>query len=132
MKWTYACPHCDAVLNPADAIILRGEYCEMCILIGFRPEPGNYNLFLPPGVEIHPGERWSFFCPVCGKTMTAESDDKLCSLSVQTHETWRTVLFSRIAGEQATFVVSATRLEEQHGPDADGYLEHLAQSNFMF
>ena len=132
MNWTYACPKCDVVLNPGDGIMVRAECGGMRILMGLHPDPGNYDLFLPPGVEIRPGERWSFFCPVCGDSLDVEGDDKLCSLTQRTGETSRTVLFSRIAGDHATFVVSSSGVEEQHGPDADLYLPHLAESNFMF
>ena len=118
MSWSYSCPHCGGMLNPHETIIL----------IGFHPEPGNYVVYLPPGVEAEMGSRWSFFCPVCHGDLASNLADNLCAVDLHTSDESHRVFFSCIAGDQATFVVSADGLKERHGTHADRYepcLPHL-------
>lgn len=119
MRWSYSCPHCGAGLNPDETIILVGEHGETRMMVGFHPQPGNYRAHLPPGVEVEHGSTWSFFCPVCRASLVTEVSESLCALDMHTEGTRHRVYFSRIAGEQATFVVSAEALVERHGSDAE-------------
>ena len=128
MSWRYSCPRCEASLNPKDYIILVGGPSggERRCLVGFHPQPGNYELHLPPGTELEEGQRWDFSCPVCHGDLTAADDDKLCALDMLDAEGQRRqVLFSRIAGDKATFVVADRRIEHQFGEGAREYALHL-------
>ncbi len=71
MRWTYACPHCEAMLNPDETVVLIGECGPHRILIGFHPEPGNYRAFFPPEFELQEGSMWDFSCPVCDRSLVA-------------------------------------------------------------
>ena len=73
MSWSYACPWCGAMLNPDKTIILTAAQGDRRVLIGFHPEPGNYELFLPPDVTIEEGDHWDFFCPVCRENLVTGS-----------------------------------------------------------
>ena len=119
MRWTYSCPHCQAMLNPDETVVLIGECGPHRILIGFHPEPGNYRAYLPPDMELQQGSRWSFFCPVCQRSMETEAAEGLCALDGMYQAQKHRVYFSPIAGEQATFVVTAEGLIESFGRDSD-------------
>lgn len=117
MRWVYACPQCDAMLNPDETVVLIGECGPHRVLMGFHPEPGNYRVYLPPGVELEEGSLWSFFCPVCSQSLMMEFAPNLCALDLATQGVRHRLFFSRTAGEQATFVITAEGIEH-HGEDA--------------
>ena len=131
MRWTYSCPHCRSLLNPGERVVLRAQRDEHRFLVGFHPQPGNYEVELPPGEEMAAGSRWDFFCPVCDESLVSELSDDLCALDVHASgETYR-VYFPRIAGEEATFVVTAEGLLKDYGIHNDRYVEHLVHSKYM-
>ena len=115
MKWTYSCPHCESMLNPDETIILIGDRKSGRLMVGFHPEPGNYRAYVPPGFQIEEDVEWMFFCPVCGASLEAEIAPQLCALDMVSNGARHRVYFSRTAGEEATFVISAEGIE-RHGP----------------
>jgi hypothetical protein len=119
MRWSYSCPHCQAGLNPDETVILVGEHGAIRTLVGFDPKPGSYRAYLPPGVEAEAGSTWDFNCPVCQRSLVTEVSDRLCALDMTTGGVRHRLYFSRVAGDQATFVVSAEGLIERHGRDAE-------------
>jgi len=131
MNWTYSCPHCAATLNPDDNIVLRAELEGHRILVGFHPQPGNYVVQLPEGESMEPGSRWEFSCPVCDTNLVSELSDELCAIDLCLHDERHRVYFSRIAGEEATFVVSAEGLLTDHGVHTDRYLERLVHKKYL-
>jgi hypothetical protein len=131
MHWTYTCPHCDASLNPESSVVLRAECEGQRILVGLHPQPGNYEVDLPPGKAMPPGTRWDFSCPVCDASLVSELSEELCALDMCSHGERHRVYFSRVAGEEATFVVSAEGMLTDHGIHTDQYLEHLVHLKYM-
>jgi hypothetical protein len=117
MRWIYACPQCDAMLNPDETVVLIGECGPHRVLMGFHPEPGNYRVYLQPGFELAEGSLWEFFCPVCSQSLMMEYAPGLCALDVATQGVRHRLFFSRIAGEHATFVITAEGIDN-HGSDA--------------
>ncbi len=118
MRWSYACPHCEAMLNPDETIVLVGECGPNRILMGFHPEPGNYHCFVPPGFTLQEGSQWDLFCPVCTKSLVTAEAPELCVLVMKTQGAHHRLFFSRTAGEHATFVITAEGISK-HGQDAD-------------
>lgn len=131
MSWTYSCPKCEANLNPDQTIILTAAHGERKILIGFHPQPGNYQIHLPPGVTVEEGSRWDFFCPVCQQSLVSDQSEDLCALQMLEEGSQHQVLFSRIAGEKVTFVVADRRVEAQYGAHADHYIRHLVHLKYV-
>jgi hypothetical protein len=131
MHWTYTCPHCDEVLNPEHDIIVRAEHGERRFLIGLHPQPGNYEVDLPPDETLPEGTTWTLSCPVCDSSLTSELSDELCAIDMSCHGERHRVYFSRIAGEEATFVVGAEGLLDDHGIHTDRYVEHLVHRKYM-
>ncbi|MFN2166117.1 MAG: hypothetical protein ACK2U9_07620, partial [Anaerolineae bacterium] len=101
---------CKALLNPDDKIVLRAESEDRKLLVGFHPQPGNYEVELPPGEEMAAGTRWDFVCPWCDRSLVSELSDALCALDVHAGGDTHRVFFSRIVGEQATFVVGGIHI----------------------
>ncbi|HSN54213.1 MAG TPA: hypothetical protein VLT32_06055 [Candidatus Sulfomarinibacteraceae bacterium] len=128
MSWVYSCPHCGSVLNPDETIILIGVREDVRVMVGLRPEPGDYRVSVPPGFAIEPGSVWGFQCPLCRDSLISELSDELCCLDMIARGVRHRVYFSRTAGEHATFVLSAEGLE-QYGEHADRHsleiLEHV-------
>jgi hypothetical protein len=131
MRWTYSCPHCEAILNPDDTITLLAISENRRLLVGFHPQPGNYEVYLPPGEEIEPGSRWELFCPVCNESLVTDLSEDLCGLDLHTGGDTHRIYFSRIVGEQATFTVTAEGLLKDYGIHTDRYLEHLIHLKYM-
>ena len=117
MRWTYACPHCQAMLNPDETVVLIGECGPHRILIGFHAEPGNYRAYLPPEFKLQEGSMWDFSCPVCNRSLIAEIAPELCALDMNVQGVRHRLYFSRTAGEHATFVITAEGVKS-HGRDA--------------
>ena len=131
MHWTYSCPHCESLLNPEERVVLRAEREGHRFLAGFHPQPGNYEVELPPGEEMPKGTLWEFFCPVCEKSLVSDLSDDLCALDVHSAGETHRVYFSRIAGEEATFVVSAEGLLKDFGIHTDKYVEHMVHNKYL-
>jgi hypothetical protein len=122
MEWTFYCPKCGAAVNPGGIVTLVASRGSVTIMLGFNPEPGNYDLYLPPGIALPPGTEWSFSCPVCRADLTCADHLKLCELVLAVGNERRRLLFSRIAGERATYVLrNGDDGIERHGDHSDRY-----------
>ena len=119
MRWSYSCPHCGSGLNPDETIVLVAEHGGTRALLGFHPEPGNYQAYVPPGIEVTPGTRWTFYCPVCQTSLVTDVSEGLCAIDGPYEGPKHRVYFSPVAGELATFVVSAEGIVERHGRDIE-------------
>jgi hypothetical protein len=122
MEWRFYCPKCGAAVNPGGIITLIASRGSIVFLIGFNPEPGNYDVYLPFGFALPPGTEWSFACPVCRADLRNADHDKLCDLVLMVGNERRRLLFSRIAGERATYVLRGESDKiEALGDHADRY-----------
>jgi hypothetical protein len=119
------------MLNPDETIILLAEFDDRRLLAGFHPQPGNYEMYLPADFEMPKHQRWTFSCPVCRQELVTELSDDLCALDVHTEGHTHRIYFSRIAGERATFTVTAEGLLEDYGVHTDRYLEKLVHEKYM-
>ncbi len=131
MSWSYACPSCRATLNPREDVILVAARGETKVLLQFHPRPGDYELHKPDDLEFTPGEAWSFFCPVCHGSLATEEGSDFCRLLLRDKGKSRDLLFSRIAGTRATFVLSEGKVEEQHGPQAEEAMAWLTRQKWL-
>jgi hypothetical protein len=106
------------MLNPDETVVLIGECGPHRILIGFHPEPGNYRAYFPPEFELQEGSTWDFSCPVCDRGLVSEAAPDLCALDMASQGVRHRLYFSRTAGDQATFLITAEGITS-HGRDAD-------------
>jgi hypothetical protein len=130
VKWIYACPACAAMLNPAESIVLVGVQDDRQMLMAFSPEPGNYELHVPPHTTINPGTLWDFQCPVCRASLVTPENENLCSLDLLEGSARRRVFFSRVAGEHATVVI-ADKQVMGYGEHAPSYVSYFMQKKFL-
>ncbi len=126
MNWTYRCPHCKALLNPDENIILVGEHQGRRVLTGFHPRPGNYKIFFPPEVQLEDGQTWNFFCPVCQVDLKDKHNEEMCAIELEEELETSRVLFSRKSGQKATFILSDRVVLERHGQDSDEIFFNLS------
>lgn len=131
MPWSYCCSECKARLNPDRIIVLVAHHEEQRMLVGFHPDPGNYEIFVPPGTAVEKGSVWEFSCPVCRANLAAPDHANLCAIDITEGNETRRVLFSRVAGEQVTIVVGRRGVEQQLGADAAGYVGYAKQMKYM-
>jgi hypothetical protein len=94
------------MLNPDETVVLVATQGTRRVLIGFHPQPGNFDVFLPPDVTLAEGERWDFHCPVCQESLRSGELENLCELRMSEQGRKHRVFFSRVAGEHATFLVA--------------------------
>lgn len=130
MHWTYSCPRCQGTLNPDDTVILVAEHAGKRVLIGLHPEPGVYEIHPPPEVTVKAGSRWLLMCPLCNADLRSDLSEDLAHLDMACGGDSHRVYFSRVVGEQATFVVSAEGLLHDHGIHTDQYVEDLLHQSF--
>ena len=130
MKWIYACHACAAMLNPGENIILVGVNEDRRMLMAFSPEPGNYELRVPPHTTISPGSSWTFYCPVCHESLTTPENENLCAIDLLEGSARRRVFFSRVAGEHATVVV-ADKQVTGYGEHAPTYMQYFLQMKHL-
>jgi len=108
MKNTFACPHCNSVLNPSVKILLAVKYKSKRGMILLSPQPGNFKFICDRSVSatIKPGAVLNFFCPVCSEDLTSPVNKKFVELIlVDPNKDQRKVEFSKVFGTHATFVV---------------------------
>ena len=84
MRWTYSCPHCQAMLNPDETVVLIGECGPHRILIGFHPEPGNYRAYFPPEFELQEGRRGTSRARSAIAVWSPDAAPDLCALDLAT------------------------------------------------
>jgi hypothetical protein len=131
MRWHYACPKCGATLNPREDVVLIAARERIKVLLQFHPRPGDYQLHKPDDLELVPGDAWNFFCPVCRENLAVEGNEGFCAIDQRAEGRRRRVVFSRVAGERATFIFSSSGLEEHHGVDASDYLQFMERTKWL-
>lgn len=109
------------MLNPGSSIVLGAAHAGARMLIGMNPQPGKYEVYLPPKVSCEEGCKWDFFCPLCQEDLQIKEDANLCGLELVLEGENLRILFSRVAGEHATFVLHEDTLKERHGDHAERY-----------
>jgi hypothetical protein len=109
------------MINPSGIVTLVAIKGGAQMLIGFDPEPGNYDLYTPPRAVLEHGDTYDFFCPVCHSDLKSDRHPNLCELIQYEDGVRKTLLFSRIAGERATYVIGGEDRPARHGEHNDRY-----------
>jgi hypothetical protein len=109
------------MLNPDRAVILAMSRGDMECLVGLHPQPGKYEVYLPPRVYTEDGTRWNFSCPMCKRPLATAEDPNLCELELKVDGAPVRILFSSVAGEHATFVMHDDTRQDAYGEDSARY-----------
>jgi hypothetical protein len=129
MRNVYACPHCEANLNPSVKIVLVAEYRGRKGLILMSPLPGNYRFVCDRALAetLQDGAMVTFRCPVCGADLVAPGNRDFAELHlVAAGRKPRRVQFSRRHGTHATFVIAGEEVVA-YGDDS----EDFSRKNFF-
>jgi len=135
MEFKYRCPYCKSILNPSNKLIFRINKEDQKSLILISPEPGDYTFFVDPKIKFTKGDQWDFFCPVCSEDLKSLEEDGMGMLLVtsilvgKTEGKTRPLLFSRIVGVHATFILDDNQLKS-FGPDSLNY-EAMIKNKYL-
>lgn len=122
MSRTYRCTWCGSALTlGSDLVVLLASNGGASMLMGFSTEPGNYELHLPPDARIDPGSIWDFNCPVCRASLRHAQHENLAELALDEEGQRKRLLFSRVAGEHATYVITESDQAISHGEHKETY-----------
>ena len=109
MEPQYICPKCNVNLKVGDYIILLGQNRKNEKgLILLHSEIGNYTSIKHPSFKFEPGEPVEFYCPVCHVSLAF--DENLSHIILEEKEKSYDIYFSRIAGEESTYVVDGDKV----------------------
>jgi len=125
-KRQFHCPKCLSELNPGTKIILKANLSSLKGLFLFSPSLGDYEVIHSDDFPTHPGEEIEFSCPVCSFDLTSPSSERFAELLYRQAGKEGRVAFSKIIGEQATFLIMPDKTET-FGKDVGSY----ATTNFF-
>ncbi len=121
MGRSYFCPHCRRMLNPGTKVIFlveNGKECEMVLL---SAKLGEYSVVHSRAMTFEKGKFYTFRCPICRADLTSSLDENLVDILTQTDDEMLVrVSFSRIFGEQATFLRAPDGVD-RYGAHASRY-----------
>jgi len=75
-------------------------------LILLHPEVGNYSCIKHPDFTIEENEAIELICPCCHKSLATDFDSNLSYLTLLEGKKQFDIYFSRICGEESTFLVN--------------------------
>jgi hypothetical protein len=115
MARSYFCPHCRKLLNPGTKVIFLVDAEQDCELMLLSAKLGDYSAVYARSMVFEEGRIYTFRCPLCRADLTSSLDEKLVDILTDgdNGEVVR-VSFSRVFGEQATFLMA------EHGIDQFG------------
>jgi len=126
MATDFKCPHCLNLLNVGQNIVFtaRNKWGTNGLIM-LHPEIGNYTVLKHPNFEVHEGEMLDFYCLYCNKQLISERNKNLAKiLMCDDNGIEYEILFSRIAGQHATYKIIGENYEI-FGEDASEYLDSL-------
>lgn len=122
MGRSYFCPHCRRLLNPGTKVIFlveNGSHREMVLL---SAKLGEYSVVHSRAMTFEEGKVYTFRCPICRADLTSSLDENLVDILTQADDEMLVrISFSRIFGEQATFLRAPDGGVDFYGQHASRY-----------
>ena len=110
--------------NDNGEVVVSGRLGLVRSLFAFHPELGNYEYRTDPVVSVLPGQQWEFHCPLCSSDLTTPFRNTLAHVHmVDGAGELHTIVFSKLAGEHATFDVTKDAVES-YGDQDNNYIEY--------
>jgi len=136
----YLCPGCTAPLNEDDPAVihmagtLAGAGFSITTDFGLSASLGEYGASYDPRLALEEGCRVRFGCPHCGRDFTASYNQDLAEIEMVDGRDEYVVVFSRIFGEESSFVVElgTKKLVATYGADAAAYIAELGKGVNFF
>ncbi len=127
MEEVFKCPQCSSVLNIGDKVVISAQTKDSGKgLYIFDSELGNYDVERSGAIMNNEGDRVEFFCPLCFNSLNSDIHENLASLVMVDNDKEIKVLFSKIAGEKATYKFGNGKLS-CFGKDKELY-KHLFET----
>jgi len=112
-KSSFLCPKCKGHLNAGGYVIFstRNKRKQRGLVL-LSPKVGSYSVKHHDKFGFEKGEAIDFDCPICGKSLHAkENSENVGIIMIDENNTEYRVLFSRIYGNQSTYVLSNDDVE---------------------
>ena len=131
-KSNFLCPKCKGHLNAGGYVIFSTKNKrKQSGLVLLSPKVGSYSVKYHESYGFEKGEAIDFACPICSKSLHAkENSENVSIIMVDENGTEYKVLFSRIFGNQSTYVLSNDDVEV-FGDDAVEFDDLLEDSDFL-
>lgn len=126
MYYNFLCPKCRNALNVDRHVVFIVEKSDGAkgILL-LSAEVGDYTIHKNPSIDIEEGERLEFYCPICHARLNVHYHPNLVRVvMIDEKGTESQVLFSRIAGQNSTYIISDGEVKP-FGFEASAYLDAL-------
>lgn len=126
MPKDYLCPICKGHLRVKNSILLSAKSKENEKgLIFLNSEIGNYTITTHRDFDVHKGQEYTFYCPICHATLNREENPNLVKIILVEEDGGESeVYFSSLAGEKCTYKIKDKEIEEL-GPDANKYKKYF-------
>jgi hypothetical protein len=129
LKENYLCPHCNSYLRVWNNLILtvKSKVNNQKGILLFNAEVGNYGLIHHSTLKFEDGETVDIFCPVCQADLTATEINKNLVRIIMTDEDNKVydIYFSKVIGEQSTFLIQEDDVIERHGENSTNYQSYF-------
>lgn len=113
MARSYFCPHCRKLLNPGTKVIFLVDSEHDCELMLLSAKLGDYSAVYARSMVFEEGRIYTFRCPLCRADLTSSLDENLVDiLTLTDDDALVRVSFSRVFGEQATFVMTGHGIDQ--------------------
>ena len=123
MARSYFCPHCRKLLNPGTKVIFLVDTGQDCELMLLSAKLGDYSAVFARSMVFEKGQIYIFRCPLCRADLTSSLDEQLVDILTDADNGGMVrVSFSRVFGEEATFVTAPDGVA-RFGADAARYEE---------
>jgi len=126
MEINYLCPKCRSFLNIGTKVVLsvRVEDSQKGLLL-FEKKLGDYDVKKHDLIQYEKGQLVGFYCPICHENLAADVNTNLAKvIMVDEDNNEYDILFSKVAGEQATYKLKNDDIEA-FGIDKNKYLDSL-------
>ncbi|MGV6861500.1 MAG: hypothetical protein ACWA41_06995 [Putridiphycobacter sp.] len=124
-KYEFYCPDCHQRLDENNEIHLKiNNPNDGRVDIFLSTSLGNYEKRTQPEISFNNGDYLDFHCPHCESKIHAKDRDKFVHLIMKVENKFDfDILFSRVAGEQKTFLVTEDGVE-CYGNDCEEMGDH--------
>ena len=131
----FHCPYCNERLSHFNGTIIKMKGVMKCgtfecISNIYLPGAlGHYDALVDDHVKLEPGVTVDFRCPnlSCNRSFTTEYDDDLAEIKMIDEDQEYAVVFNRIYGRHATYLVDykKKKLQEAYGEHRRDYLDEF-------
>lgn len=124
MESRFLCPHCDGEINHKGNLLFSVQNISgRRALLVLSTKLGDYEVKNRLPFRFDMGDRFDFFCPLCGHELSCEKESNLVRVLMNDESGHQyEVCFSRITGEQSTYKITGKNVEV-YGLHSQKYLD---------